>query len=112
ACARRLYEGVRDVPGVTVYGDWAARDAGLVAADAPRAGIVALNVEGVDSAEVSDMLMEGWGIATRPGAHCAPLMHQALGTVEQGIVRLSTSWFTTADEIDAAIDAITEIARG
>ena len=112
ACARRLYEGVRDVPGITVYGDWAARDAGLVAADAPRAGIVALNIEGVDSAEVSDMLMEGWGIATRPGAHCAPLMHQALGTVEQGIVRLSTSWFTTADEIDAAIDAITAIARG
>ena len=112
ACARRLYEGVRDVPGITVYGDWAARDAGLVAADAPRAGIVALNIEGVDSAEVSDMLMEGWGIATRPGAHCAPLMHQALGTVEQGIVRLSTSWFTTADEIDAAIDAITAITRG
>lgn len=112
ACARRLYEGVRDVPGVTVYGDWAARDAGLVAADAPRAGIVALNVEGVDSAEVSDALMDGWDIATRPGAHCAPLMHRALGTERQGIVRLSTSWFTTAEEIDDAIDAITEIARG
>ena len=110
--ARRLYEGVADVPGVTVYGDWAARDAGLVAADAPRAGIVALNVEGVDSAEVSDMLMEGWDIATRPGARCAPLMHRALGTERQGIVRLSTSWFTTGDEIDAAIDAIREIACG
>lgn len=110
--ARRLYEGVADVPGVTVYGDWAARDAGLVAADAPRTGVVALNVSGLDSAEVSDALMDGWDIATRPGAHCAPLMHRALGTERQGIVRLSTSWFTTAEEIDVAIGAIREIAEG
>ena len=107
--ARRLYEGVADVPGVTVYGDWPALELGEAST---RTGVVALNVSGLDSAEVSDALMDGWDIATRPGAHCAPLMHQALGTERQGIVRLSTSWFTTADEIDAAIDAITEIARG
>lgn len=83
-----------------------------MAADAPRTGVVALNVSGLDSAEVSDALMDGWGIATRPGAHCAPLMHRALGTVEQGIVRLSASWFTTAEEIDVAIGAIREIAEG
>ena len=56
--------------------------------------------------------MDGWDIATRPGAHCAPLMYRALGTERQGIVRLSTSWFTTGDEIDAAIGAIREIAEG
>ena len=66
----------------------------------------------ISRVEVSDALMEGWGIATRPGAHCAPLMHRALGTERQGIVRLSTSWFTTAEEIDVAIGAITEIAEG
>ena len=107
--ARRLYEGVARVPGVTVYGDWPALELGEASA---RTGVVALNVSGLDSAEVSDALMDGWAIATRPGAHCAPLMHRALGTERQGIVRLSASWFTTADEIDAAIDAITEIARG
>lgn len=107
--ARRLYEGVADVPGVTVYGDWPAYVAGEASA---RTGVVALNVSGLDSAEVSDALMDGWDIATRPGAHCAPLMHRALGTERQGIVRLSTSWFTTPEEIDVAIDAITEIARG
>ncbi len=105
AMARRLYEGVRDVSGVTVYGDWP--ELGAVAA---RPGIVALNIEGLASAEVSDMLMQGWGIATRPGAHCAPLMHEALGTVEQGVVRFSTSWFTTEDEVGAAIDAVREIS--
>ncbi len=107
AMARRLYEGVRDVSGVTVYGDWP--ELGAVAA---RPGIVALNIEGLASAEVSDMLMQGWGIATRPGAHCAPLMHEALGTVEQGVVRFSTSWFTTEDEVDAAIGAVRELAAG
>ena len=66
----------------------------------------------INRVEVSDALMDGWDIATRPGAHCAPLMHRALGTERQGIVRLSTSWFTTGDEIDAAIGAIREIAEG
>ena len=105
AMARRLYEGVRDLPGVSVFGDWEA-------APEVRTGVVALNVGGLDSAEVSDALMEGWGIATRPGAHCAPLMHEALGTSRQGIVRLSTGWFTTADEVDVAVRAIREIAEG
>ncbi len=107
ALARRLYEGVRNVDGVTVYGDWPA-----LLAEAIRPGIVSLNIEGLASAEVSDMLMQGWGIATRPGAHCAPLMHEALGTREQGVVRFSTSWFTTEEEVDAAIDAVRELAAG
>ncbi len=107
ALARRLYEGVRNVDGVTVYGDWPA-----LPAEAIRPGIVSLNIEGLASAEVSDMLMQGWGIATRPGAHCAPLMHEALGTREQGVVRFSTSWFTTEEEVDAAIDAVRELAAG
>ena len=116
ACARRLFEGVRGVSGVTVYGDWPALDS---AADerrggspACRPGIVALNVEGMSSGELADALAEGWGIQTRAGAHCAPLMHEALGTRERGIVRLSSGWFTTMGEIDVAVGAIREIARG
>lgn len=109
AMARRLYEGVRDIEGVTVYGDWET-----FSSDEPplRAGVLSLNVGDISSADVSDMLMQGWGIATRPGAHCAPLMHEALGTCEQGMVRFSTSWFTTQEEIDTAIGAVREIARG
>lgn len=109
AMARRLYEGVSDIEGVTVYGDWET-----FSSDEPplRAGVLSLNVGDISSADVSDMLMQGWGIATRPGAHCAPLMHEALGTREQGMVRFSTSWFTTREEIDTAIEAVREIARG
>lgn len=109
AIARRLYEGVRQIDGVTVYGDWET----FSSDESPlRAGVLSLNVGDISSADVSDMLMQGWGIATRPGAHCAPLMHEALGTREQGVVRFSTSWFTTQEEIDTAIEAVQEIARG
>lgn len=109
AMARHLYEGVRDIDDVTVYGDWET----FSSDESPlRAGVLSLNVGDISSADVSDMLMQGWGIATRPGAHCAPLMHEALGTREQGVVRFSTSWFTTQEEIDTAIEAVREIAQG
>lgn len=103
ALARRLWEGVAGVPGVTVYGGWSV---------APErcGGIVALNVDGLDSAEVADALSSGWGIACRAGAHCAPLMHRALGTERQGIVRLSCGWFNTEEEVDVAAAAVREIA--
>ena len=105
AMARRLYEGVRGVPGVTVYGAWDV-DAALCG------GVVSLNVGDLDSGEVADALAQGWGIACRAGAHCAPLMHRALGTERQGIVRLSCGWFTTEDEVDVAAAAVREIAAG
>ena len=100
ALTRRFYEGVRAIPGVTVYGDFSG----------DHAAIVALNIRDYDSSEMSDALSETYGIATRPGAHCAPRMHEALGTKAQGAVRFSFSWFTTEDEIDAAIRAISELA--
>ena len=77
---RRFYEGVRSIPGVTVYGDFTAPE---------RAAIVTLNIRDYDSAEIADILAEDYGIATRAGAHCAPRMHEALGTVQQGAVRFS-----------------------
>ena len=103
ALARRLYEGVAGVPCVTVYGGWPV---------APErcGGIVALNVDGLDSAEVAAALSAGWGIACRAGAHCAPLMHRALGTECRGAVRLSCGWFNTEEEVDTAVAAIRAIA--
>ena len=101
ALMRRFYNGVRAVDGVTVYGDF----------DAPkRAAIVALNIRDYDSGSVADELSEVYGIAVRPGAHCAPRMHRALGTEERGAVRFSFSWFNTEAEVDTAIRAVKEIA--
>ena len=71
----------------------------------------ALNICDWDSAEVSDVLYADYGIATRPGAHCAPRLHEALGTVRQGAVRFSFSVFNSEDEADMAIQAVKELAQ-
>ena len=76
-----------------------------------RAAIVSLNVRDYDSAEVADILASEYGIAVRAGAHCAPRMHEALGTVQQGAVRFSFSYFNTQAEADAAAKAVREIAE-
>ena len=62
--------------------------------------------------EHADELAERYGIATRAGLHCAPRMHAALGTLEQGCVRFSFGWFTSENDIDAAVAALAEIAGG
>lgn len=102
ALARLFYEQVRTAPGVTVYGDMAMQS---------RAPIVALNIAQEDSARVADILWEDYGICVRAGAHCAPLMHKALGTVEQGVVRFSFSHFNTEQEVQQAAQAVCALAR-
>lgn len=101
ALARRFYEAVHTIPGVTVYGDFTK---------AERAAIVALNIGSLDAAEVSDQLAEQFDIATRPGAHCAPRLHRALGTEAQGAVRFSWSYFNTEAETDSAAAAVAALA--
>lgn len=102
ALARLFYEQVRQLPNVTVYGDFTAVD---------RAPIVSLNITDEDSARVADILWEDYGICVRAGAHCAPLMHKALGTVEQGIVRFSFSHTNTEQEVQQAAAAIRQLAE-
>lgn len=97
-----FYEAVRLIPGITVYGDFSYSN---------RCAIVSLNIRDYDSGEVSDALSEEYGIATRPGAHCAPLMHRALGTVDQGAVRFSFSHYNTKEEISIAVSALRELAQ-
>ena len=101
ALARLFYETVREIPGVRLYGDFTA----------PRAPIVSLNLAGEDSARVADVLWEEYGICVRAGAHCAPLMHRALGTVEQGVVRFSFSHTNTREEALAAARAVRSLAE-
>lgn len=102
ALMRRFYEGVKDIPGVTVYGDFSSWE---------RCAIVTLNIGDYDPSEVSDELLITYGISTRSGGHCAPLMHKALGTEGQGAVRFSFSHYNTEEEVDAAIGAVTELAQ-
>ena len=96
-----FYEEVKKIDGVKIYGDFSSHS---------HAAIVSLNIKDYDSGEVSDALSNDYGIATRPGAHCAPRLHVALGTKYQGAIRFSFSYFTTYEELDAAITALREIA--
>ena len=96
----KFYHGVKNIPGVN--GDFDTEN---------RCPIVTLNIGEYDSSEVSDELLVTYGISTRPGAHCAPLMHEALGTVEQGAVRFSFSHYNTEEEVETAIRAIEELAE-
>jgi cysteine desulfurase family protein len=76
-----------------------------------RVAIVSLNLGDLDSSQVSDWLYEDYEICTRPGAHCAPLMHKTLGTVDQGAVRFSFSHFNTPNEVEKAIQALHDLAE-
>ena len=60
---------------------------------------------------MSMILDEEYGISTRSGGHCAPLMHRALGTEKTGAVRFSFSYFNTEEEVDEASRAVKEIAE-
>lgn len=97
----KFYNGVKDIPNVKVYGDFSG---------AERCAVVSLNIGDYDSSEVSDELLMTYGISTRAGGHCAPLMHEALGTVEQGAVRFSFSHYNTDEEVETAICAVKELA--
>ena len=101
AYARAFYEGVRNLPGIQVYGDFEA---------ALRTPVVTLNLKDYDSAAVADELMQRFDIAVRSGGHCAPLMHKALKTGKQGAVRFSFSHFNTMEEVQEAVKAMRILA--
>ena len=98
-----LIEGFSGVRGLQLYGP----------ADAARqVGVVSINVGSYDPQEVASILDQAYSIQTRAGLHCAPLMHRALQSVAQGgTLRFSPGWFTTAEEIQIAVQAVAEIAE-
>ncbi len=102
ALASLFYENICNIPNVKIYGDPEAK---------LRAPIISLNVGDEDSARMADILWEDYGICVRAGAHCAPLMHKALGTVEQGTVRFSFSHFNTEQDVVQAAQAVQELAQ-
>jgi cysteine desulfurase/selenocysteine lyase len=92
-----LAEGLRVIPGVEVF-----------TAGRPErgVGVVSCRLPGWRPAVAAAELDRRFGVLTRAGLHCAPLAHQALGTVPDGTVRLSLGPFSTVDEVSAALEAI------
>ena len=102
ALTATLLAGLRAVDGVRLYGP------GQVAG---QVGVVSFTVAGYDPREVASMLDATYRIQARSGFHCAPRMHQQLGTDQGGgTVRLSLGPFNTPEQIESAINAVGEIS--
>ena len=99
--AQTFYEGIKGLPKIKIYGDFRIFY---------RAPIVTLNLEGVPSSDLADLLSEDYEIATRSGIHCAPLMHNDFKTNESGMVRFSFSHFNTMEEILKTIEILKELS--
>jgi len=99
---QRLLDGLREIPGVTVYGPDDAR---------LRTAVVSFNIAGMEPSEVGMRLDEEYGIMCRVGLHCAPAAHRTIGTFPAGTVRFALGAFTTREEVDAALRAVARLAR-
>jgi cysteine desulfurase/selenocysteine lyase len=95
-------EGISDIAGLTYYGPRGPRD---------RVGVFSVRLEGYDPQELSMVLESSYGILTRPGIHCAPLAHEAIGTANLGgTTRFSFGPFVSAQDVQYATDALAQIA--
>jgi cysteine desulfurase family protein len=95
-------EGVSDVPGLRYFGPQGVRD---------RVGVFSVEVEGFSPTDLAGELETDYGILTRPGLHCAPLIHAAIGTTRAGgACRLSFGPFLSPQDVSYATDALAQIA--
>jgi len=101
ALTQRLLDGLLGARGITVHGPGSARE---------RSPVVSVTFEGLVPSEAGFLLEEGFGVLTRVGLHCAPAAHRAIGTWPQGTVRFSPGYFTTAADIDTAIEGAQYLA--
>ncbi len=99
---RRLRDGLKTIEGVKLFG---VDD--VMKAAAP----VSFSVRGIEPQDFCLVLDQSFEIAARAGLHCAPLMHEFLGTFPRGCIRFSPGYFNTISEIDQAVGAVREIQR-
>lgn len=98
---RHLMDGLTSLSGVTIYGH---------THPALKTPVVSFNVDGKDPKAVGELLYDRYGIALRAGFHCAPMAHQAIGTLSRGgTVRASMGYYTSMDDVDALLAALEEV---
>lgn len=98
---KMLMAKLENINGVKIYGPEAES----------KVAITSIGLGSLDTAEVGQMLGKKFGVCVRTGIHCSPLVHQNIGTQDQGTIRFSIGWANTPENIDAASNAIREIAE-
>ena len=99
---QKLRDGLRQIDGVILY----CADSAI-----NHNGVLSFNIQGWEAGDVGTMLDVDFNIACRTGLHCAPLVHVQLGTDKiHGSVRFSIGPFNTEEHINAAVEAVKEIA--
>ena len=100
--ATRLYEALEAMDNVTLYCADMARN---------HLPVFVFNIDGLPADQAGQLLDVEHNVITRTGLHCAPLVHEGIGTASiDGTVRFSVGAFTTSDDIDRAIAAVADIA--
>jgi cysteine desulfurase/selenocysteine lyase len=101
--ARRLRDGLAEIDGVRLY------CADLEHAHLP---VFVFNIDGLPADQAGTFLDVEHDIITRTGLHCAPQVHEGIGTFdEHGTVRFSPGVFTTDEEVERAIEAVAAVAE-
>jgi len=101
--SQKLIAGLKEIPGVTVFGEDQAKD---------RVAVISFNIKDQLPSEVGLRLDEEYDIMCRVGLHCSPATHKTIGTFPIGTIRFSMSWFNTFEEVEQAILAVRNIAKG
>lgn len=100
--ADQLRQGLREIPGVRLYDDHP---------EAEYVPVLSFRLDGLSVEEAGQRFMDEYHIICRTGLHCAPLMHQALGTFPEGTIRFSVSGFTTEEEIHYVLESVRQLAH-
>ena len=97
-----LRDGLKDIPGVTTYCQDDLSE---------HIAVFLFNIDGFEAGATSPLFDVDHDIACRTGLHCAPLIHEQLGTAgRHGAIRFSLGPFNTEAHIQAAIAAVEDIA--
>lgn len=99
----RLRAGLLALPGFEVFGHSDV---------SRRVGTLSFRCEALAAPELAGILDQSFDIAVRPGLHCSPYVHQALGTAPDGLLRVSPGPFSTEAHIDHLLSALGEITGG
>jgi selenocysteine lyase/cysteine desulfurase len=101
--ARRLRDGLAAIEGVRLY---------CADLDHDHLPVFVFNIDGLPADQAGTFLDVEYDIITRTGLHCAPQVHEGIGTFdENGTVRFSPGIFTTDEEVERAIEAVAAVTE-